>query len=215
MTSNTAGRSGEYRAIAVVLVVVILVGAGVLVGLRVFGRGGGSVLLLGDSITYGLEATARDELGDRYALAVDGIPGVVASQQVEAATSASRFAFDQAVINLGTNDVSNPDQDLNETAAALEQIVTTLDAIDCVHLVTINESMLTNGSSGPRAQQLNQMIRDIAERHDNTDIIDWAAIVRESEEDGESITTDTVHPNERGNELLVDAYGEALDACST
>ena len=33
MTSNTAGRSGEYRAIAVVLVVVILVGAGVLVGL--------------------------------------------------------------------------------------------------------------------------------------------------------------------------------------
>jgi lysophospholipase L1-like esterase len=215
VTSSTAGRSGDHRAIAVVLVVLILVGTAVVVGLRVFGRGGGSVLLLGDSITYGLEPTARDRLGDRYALAVDGIPGVVASQQVEAANSASRFAFDQAVINLGTNDVSDPDQDLNETAAALEQIVTTLDAIDCVHLVTINESMLTNGSSGPRAQQLNQIIRDLAERHENTDVVDWAAIVRDSEDERESITTDTVHPNERGNELLADAYGEALDACST
>jgi lysophospholipase L1-like esterase len=203
--------------VAVVVLVVVLGVAAAVVVLRVvgLGQGSGSVLLLGDSITYGVEPTARERLGGRYSLSVEGIPGVEAPQEIAAAQSASQFPFDQVVVNLGTNDVSDPEQDLNETAAALDQIVSSFATVDCVHLVTINERMLTDGSSGPRAQQLNEVIRQIASRHDNAHIIDWAKTVHQSAADDENITSDTVHPNERGNELLADEYGQALDSCST
>jgi lysophospholipase L1-like esterase len=71
------------------------------------------------------------------------------------------------------------------------------------------------GDAGARARRLNEAIREIAARRPNVLVIDWAAIERqEVAERGEPITTDTVHPNDVGNRVLADAYGDSLAACT-
>lgn len=196
-------------ALAVVLLVVGLRALGV-------GRHRPPVVLIGDSITANLERVARDELSDDWALTVDGEPGFLAGQQVTTAENASRFPFRQAVVNLGTNDAMTSDHDLGETIASLERIVVALQDVPCVHLVTVSEAMV-NGSddAGARARTVNDAIRSLAARYANVSVVEWAAIVeREQRARGEPITTDTVHPDEVGNELLARAYGDALAACS-
>jgi lysophospholipase L1-like esterase len=209
---------GELRAIATISIVVLACLVVAVLGLRALGIGQhrSPVALVGDSITANLESTIERRRGDDYSFTVDGKPGFLAAQQVEAAQNVGRFPFDQVVVNLGTNDAMTSDQDLDETVAALGQIVDTLSQIRCVHLVTINEQMLNDtGDAGTRARQLNEAIRAVAATHPNVDVIDWAAVVREYQRThDEPITTDTVHPNDIGNPLLADAYGDALDACA-
>jgi lysophospholipase L1-like esterase len=197
----------------------VLVGVvAAVLGLRALGIGQHrpAVALVGDSITANLESIIKRSRGDDYSFTVDGKPGFVTAQQVGAAQNASRFPFDQVVVNLGTNDAMTHDQDLNETVAALSEVVDSLGQIRCVHLVTINEQMLNDsGDAGARAHRLNAAIRALAASRPNVDVIDWAAVVREYQgAEGASITTDTVHPNDVGNPLLADAYGDALDACA-
>ncbi len=63
---------------------------------------------------------------------------------------------------------------------------------------------------------MNDAIREIAAEHPNVRVIDWATIERDFErEHGETITTDTVHPNDVGNRVLADAYEASLATCST
>jgi hypothetical protein len=217
---STAGRSSIDPRTTIVAVLAVLGAAVVaLVGLRALGIGQDRppVVLIGDSITANLAPDARDELGDDWALTVDGKPGFLAAQQIAAAENAARFPFRQAVVNLGTNDAMTSDHDLDETIDALGQIVDALHGFDCVHVVTVSESM-TNGTgdAGRRARRINDGLRALAASRRNVDVIDWASIVRDQQRDrGESLTTDTVHPNEAGNELLADAYSDALDACPT
>lgn len=203
-------------ALAIVLVIVVVTLA--VVGIRALGIGepGPPVALVGDSITANLQREAQRRIGDDYALTVDGRPGYLAGQQLPAVENAARFPFDQIVINLGTNDVMTSDHDLDETIASLEQAVSAVVGIRCVHLVTVSEGMV-NGTedAGPRAQQVNRAIREIAARHPNVRVIDWAAIERQEQADrGEPITIDTVHPSDVGNRVLADAYGESLAACN-
>lgn len=218
MTPDRARPPTSPRAVA--LIVVVAVGALVLavVGLRALGVGRDRppVVLIGDSITASVAETARDRLGDDWALTIDGRPGYHAADQLQAAQNAARFPFRQAVVNLGTNDVTTSEQDLNETIAALEQIAEVLAGVPCVHFVTINESIEHGASdAGARAQRVNAAIRNLAATRPNVRVIEWDRILREEErERGARLTTDSVHPNEDGNEILVDAYGDALDACS-
>lgn len=202
-----------------VIVLVIAVVALAVVVVRALGIGEPRppVALIGDSITANLRKEATRRLGDDYALTIDGRPGYLADQQLTTIENAARFPFDQVVINLGTNDVMTSDHDLTETAAALDAAVTALAGVRCVHLVTVSEQMLDeSGDAGARARRLNAAIRDIAARHPNVDVIDWSTIEREAQaERGGPITTDTVHPDEVGNRVLAEAYGEALAACSS
>lgn len=217
--SGPVGRSSVDVRTTVVVVLVVLAGACVaLVGLRALGIGQARppVVLIGDSITANLAGTARDELGGDWALTIDGKPGFVAADQVPAAQNATRFPFEQAVVNLGTNDAMTSGQDLGETIAALEQVVDLFADVPCVHVVTVNESMMNGTGDAPiRARRINDGLRTIASTRPNVDVVDWAAIVRDVQrEQGEPLTTDTVHPNDRGNAVLAAAYEDALAACS-
>lgn len=217
MTPERARPSTTPRAIALIAVAAVAALVLAVLGLRALGVGRDRppVVLIGDSITANAAETARDRLGDDWALTIDGRPGYHAADQLPTAQNAARFPFRQAVVNLGTNDVTTSEQDLAETIAALEQIADALAGIPCVHFVTVNESMEHGASDASvRAQRVNAAIRDLAAARPNVDVIDWAAILREEErERGTRLTTDSVHPNEDGNEILVDAYDEALDAC--
>jgi lysophospholipase L1-like esterase len=207
-----------WFVVALAIGLVILIAALAVVGIRALGIGepGPPVALIGDSITANLQKEAKRRLGDDYALTVDGRPGYLAGEQLPAVENAARFPFDQVVINLGTNDVMTSDHDLDETVASLDQAVTAVAGIRCVHLVTVSEGMINEtDDAGPRARRVNQAIREIAARHPNVRVIDWAAIERQEQADrGEPITTDTVHPTDVGNRVLADAYGESLAACA-
>lgn len=218
MTQPSSRSSVDVRTTAIV-VVVLLIGAIIaVVGLRTLGIGQHRppVVLIGDSITANLDRTAKRRLGDDFSFTVDGKPGFLAAQQIEAARNASRFPFDQAVVNLGTNDVMDPNQDLAETIASLEQTVAALSRFRCVHVVTVSEDMINgDASSGARARRVNDAIRAMVDRYQNASVIDWAQIVHDNLGEGEPLTNDTVHPTDAGNRLLVDAYGDALAACET
>jgi GDSL-like Lipase/Acylhydrolase family len=219
VTQPLPGAGVEPRVAVVVVALVVVAVLFAVVGLRALGVGRHrpAVVLIGDSITANLESTARRQLGHEYALSVDGKPGFVADQQAPAVANAARFPFDQVVINLGTNDVMTSDHDLDETLAALTQIADSVSGIHCVHLVTVSEGMINStNDAGPRARRLNAGIRAIAAGHPNVRVIDWATIERDYEHDhGETITTDTVHPNAEGNEVLADAYDASLATCAT
>jgi lysophospholipase L1-like esterase len=219
VTEPSPGAGVQPRTVAAVALVLVVAVVLSVVGLRDLGIGRHrpAVALIGDSITANLDRTAQRQLGDDYALAVDGRPGYLAEQQQEAAINTARFPFDQVVINLGTNDVMNSDHDLDETVSALGQITDSVAGIGCVHLVTVSEGMINDtGDAGPRARRVNEAIRVIASEHPNVRVIDWATIERDYERDhGETITTDTVHPNDVGNRVLADAYDASLAACST
>ena len=219
MTEPPRGAGVQPRTVAIVALVLVVAVLSAVVGLRALGVGRHrpAVALIGDSITANLESTARHQLGDEYALAVDGRPGFLADQQLPVVVNTARFPFDQVVINLGTNDVMNSDHDLDETTATLGQITDAVAGIGCVHLVTVSEGMVNDtGDAGPRARRVNDAIREIAAEHPNVRVIDWAKIERDFErEHGETITTDTVHPNDVGNRVLADAYEASLANCST
>jgi lysophospholipase L1-like esterase len=200
--------------VAAALVAVLLTGLHAL-GI---GRHRPPIVVIGDSITANLQPTLRQTLGDDYTLTIDGKPGFLVSDQLGAVQNAARFPFRQAVVNLGTNDAMSSDHDLDESIASLEQIVATLADVDCLHLVTINETMVNDTNDArARARRLNDAIRDLEARDPHIRVIDWERVVRdyENEHPDETVTTDTVHPNDVGNRLLADAYRESLAACAT
>ena len=200
MTEPPRGAGVPPRTVAIVALLLVVAVLSAVVGLRALGVGRHrpTVALVGDSITANLESTARRQLGDDFALAVDGRPGFLADQQLPVAVNMARFPFDQVVINLGTNDVMNSDHNLDETTAALGQITDAVAGIGCVHLVTVSEGMINDtGDAGPHARRVNDAIRAIAAEHPNIRVIDWATIERDYEREHDTkITTDTVHPNE-------------------
>ena len=211
-----ARSSAEPRTVAIAVLVVLVVVIAAIFVLRALGIGQDRppVLLLGDSITHNLNGPIKRQLGGHFAFSVDGKAGFYATHMVGDADAASRFPYEQAVVNLGTNDVNDSSHDLDATIASLEQIIGTLSTFQCVHVVTVSEAMVfANGDSSARAQRLNGAIRAVAEQHPNVTVIDWAAIVREHSGEAEALTTDTVHPSEAGNRVLADAYGDALADC--
>jgi hypothetical protein len=173
------------------------------------------VALIGDSITAMSATALHRRLDGDWSVTIDGRPGFRIDQQLDAARRIAARAPEQVVINLGTNDV-NQGVDLAASAAAMEQMVSLFGSARCIHLVTVNESMLAGNLEARRgAETLNAAYRAIAEQDPRVRIIDWAAIVDgwQARHPGESITTDTVHPTDEGIDLLVTAYGEALASC--
>lgn len=200
-------------AVAIGMLAALLVLLAVLVVELV--RPGPPVALIGDSITAMSATALHRRLDDDWSVTVDGRPGYRIDQQLDAARRIAPRAPEQVVINLGTNDV-NQGVDLAASAAAMEEMVSLFGSARCIHLVTVNESMLAGDLEVRRgAETLNAAYRAIADRDPRVRIIDWAGMVDQwqARHPGRSITTDTVHPTDEGIDLLVTAYEEALDAC--
>jgi hypothetical protein len=214
----TDQRAGERTGLSprLLLVLAVLGAALLMVVVVVLRQERQPVVLIGDSITANLAAAARSALHDSYSVELDGRPGYRVDQLVESAQNASRFPFRQVVVNLGTNDVMTPDQDLAASLGAMAQIIASFPEVDCIHVVTVNEQMVSDEvDAGARASRFNDGLQQLAADDDRVNIIDWNEIVAsyEAEHPGEMITTDTVHPDETGNRLLAEAYEDALDAC--
>lgn len=172
--------------------------------------------LIGDSITDQSRRTFDEVLGDDHRLDVRAFPGVRTDEWVDQARLAAAAGPDAAVVNLGTNDVFQavpPER----SAAAMDQILTHLDAVPCTFVVTVNEKMVsTEGADLPgRAAALNDELRTVASAH-GAGVIDWAAAVDAELAAGEpngSVTGDTVHPTPYGEQLLAGLYDDALAGC--
>jgi len=175
------------------------------------------VALIGDSITAMSATSLHRRLDDDWSVTIDGRPGYRVDQQLDAARRIAARGPEQVVINLGTNDV-NQGVDPASSAAAMVEMVSLFDSARCIHLVTVNESMLDGNLEVRRsAETLNEAYRAIAARDPRVRIIDWAGMVEDwqAAHPGRSITTDTVHPTDEGIDLLVSAYDEALTSCET
>ena len=208
-------RSGGGVLGAVVLVVILVAVA--FVGYRfVTNRNAVSVAIIGDSITDISRAVFDQSLGSDYQLNVDGVGGARIDQMEGEADKVAATAPQQLVINLGTNDVVGklpPDQSM----ASYEEMVGKFPGTKCLHLVTLNENIVSfvDPDLKNRTVEFNTKLRAFATKH-QARVIEWDRIVREYLAAGEPeghLSNDTIHPTELGQRKLAQATRASLDAC--
>jgi lysophospholipase L1-like esterase len=176
------------------------------------------VAIVGDSITEQGESALDRTLGDDWRLSIDGRSGATVAEQLPAARKLARSGPSQVVVNLGTNDVTRGD-DLDRSADDLRELVAAFPEATCIHLVTINEGIESDGvPEAPRARELNRAIAALSASDPRIDVIDWSAVVAAYEAGDQAdgpIVTDTIHPSPRGQLALALRYREALAACGS
>jgi GDSL-like Lipase/Acylhydrolase family len=202
------------RKVAVVVVVVAVVGAAVLVAVRLQ-RHPTSVGYLGDSITDQARTPLVDDLDADPSL-IKAISGIKIELMVGPAMELAAVHPSQVVINLGTNNVlaGSP---VDGEVDGLIRLVDLFPDASCVHLVTINEHMIQQERDvNVGARQLNDRLHAVAAANPRVRIVDWAKIVDDYDAAGDPdgpITTDTVHPAPAGQKLLLDAYRASIASC--
>jgi hypothetical protein len=215
MTSTANPRTTRTRWVAAVgvVTVVALIGAA---GVAWFTHVPVPVVFIGDSITD----QARPALEQRFGVPDDSVKAVGGKKiedMMDAAKGLAATNPAQAVIDLGTNDVL-ADEPAAPNGAELTQMIGLFSSADCIHVVTINEHMLspTFGNVGQAAAALNQQIDAIAQQNPKVHVIDWDKTVLDydaaHDPDG-PITVDTVHPTPMGQQMLVDGMQRSVDAC--
>jgi lysophospholipase L1-like esterase len=172
-------------------------------------------LVLGDSITDQAQKELNDELGPIYTLSIEGQDNFRLDQQIPAAERWATRPFQQVVINLGTNDAVQG-WPTNQSVASLERLVSLYPSARCIHLTTVNERIKSRSRSadGPtRARAINNAIHALAEVDSRIRIVDWNALMKHSIGTDVELTTDGVHPNEPGQQLLIDGYENSMAKC--
>ncbi len=177
---------------------------------------------IGDSITD----QVRSELATRFDVddsRVQAVPGRTIDEMASSGRHLAELQPRQVFINLGTNDVMKGEP-TDQNATVLLELAGAYDRSECVHIVTVNESIFSiavNDAHG-LAVGLNQRIRAWASQQaaegPKRRVIDWARIVSEYDASGSPggpITYDTVHPTSTGRSLLLGAYQRSLDSCKT
>ena len=83
-------------------------------------------------------------------------------------------------------------------------MVASFPQAECVHVVTLNTHMQDrDGEHQQGAEQINDAIRELPERHPNVSIIEWSELVDDDLADHPPIgtlTPDTVHPGPEGEQ---------------
>lgn len=180
-------------------------------GCGLFGPGDHAAFL-GDSITDQSRDRLRADLGDSYDIDIRAQPGVEIREMLDDARLTMRRPPDQVIVNLGTNDVLSQ-RPVDEATADLEELLDQLEDATCVHLVTINELMVSfeDEGLGDRAAALNEEIERIADDR-GYEVVDWTEALEDAtdEEGAPGMLTDTVHLTEQGEALLAEVYGAAL-----
>jgi hypothetical protein len=203
----------RWIAAVTVVTVVALIGAA---GVAWFTHVPVPVVFVGDSITD----QARPVIESRFGLTDDSVKAVGGKKiddMMDAATGLAATHPAQAVIDLGTNDVL-ANEPAAPNGAELARMIGLFSSADCVHVVTINEHMLspTFGNVGAAAASLNQQIETIAAQNPKVHVIDWDKTVLDydaAHDPNGPITIDTVHPTAMGQQMLVDAMQRSVDAC--
>jgi hypothetical protein len=214
MTSTVKSRTRSRRWVtSAVVAVLALIGAA---GVAWYSHVPVPIVFVGDSITDQARPLIESRFGvpDASVQAVGGkkIDDMMVAAQALAATDPA-----QVVIDLGTNDVL-ADEPAAPNGDALTQMIGLFPSAECVHLVTINEHMLspTFGNVGPAAAALDQQIKTTADRNRKVRVIDWDQTVLDydaAHDPNGPITIDTVHPTPMGQQLLIDAEQRSVDDC--
>ncbi len=182
---------------------------------------GDSVAAVGDSITSLDEPAMRAELGDDYDLFVSGSFGKTVAQVMAQAAVIAPTGYDQVIINLGTNDVIQgiPTE---SSMSSMSETIALFDSAECIHLVDLNENMVdaaTDRSVSAEATNFNAALRELAATDSRISIIEWSVPTSETLNDAappwSTLTTDSIHPTDEGNEVLNDLYDDALSSCGS
>lgn len=217
-TDRTRGWVSEHRgllaaAVVGLSVVVVLAALSVVPGPD---RSGDSVVVLGDSITEFGQDHLVDVLGEEYELTVDGAFGARTGDRIEAAAAIAATHPDQVVVNLGTNDVvvGTP---LDKVRDDLDRLLGHLDSVECVHVVTVGENLVSNGLSLPRAgRAVNDQIAEVTSEHANAHLLRWDRVQQAAglrRDDPQALLFDGIHPDGDGLMVLAEGYAEVLADC--
>ena len=110
------------------------------------------------------------------------------------------------MINLGSNDVLLGESD-DVTNQSMATMFDAFASSPCVTVVTVNEHFVFGKDQAAHARRVNDRLRlEAAAR--GFSIVDWNKMVEDYEGAGSvngRITSDSVHPNELGQRLLIDA----------
>jgi lysophospholipase L1-like esterase len=177
------------------------------------------VALIGDSITTLVDDDLRDISPSRFHLEVRATNGATAGEMLASVQDLRGAAMEQAIVNVGTNDVIKAIP-LEETTAAIDGLIALFQEATCIHLTTVSEHIvsLEDPSVQDRAAAINEHLRQLAEGDERIHLIDWSGYVAEYFDAGEpdgSLLTDTVHPTELGQDRLRAQYIDALRSCPT
>ena len=179
-------------------------------------RSGDSVVVLGDSITEFGQDHLRRVLGEDYELDIDAVFGARTVDRIEAATAIAVTGPDQVVVNLGTNDVvvGTP---LDKFRHHMDTLLGHLDDVECVHVVTASENLVSDGIELPIAgRALNAELADVVSGHPNAQLLHWGRLQDATalrRDDPQALTFDGIHPDGDGLAVLAEAYAGVLDDC--
>lgn len=222
--AGVSGRGPARRAVRLPRwAVVLLVAGGLVVAWAVLGsmvpgpdRSGDRVAVVGDSITALGEPELVGQLGSDHDLTVDGDFGARIADRLPAIEDLAAEGPDQVVVNLGTNDAA-AGTPVDRVELAIEEALSALDDVECVHVVTVAERLSDRGTSVARqAALVNEILAEAAGRHPNAHVVDWgaaqgAAAIRR--DDPMALLSDGVHPDAEGQRVLAEAYARAIDGC--
>ena len=162
----------------------------------------GPVLVVGDSLSVGIEPYLPQELGDRP-LTIDAKTGRPSSSGVEVLRSLISPEHEVVVFDLGTND----DPALPEALAADLEDARALAADRCLVIATINRPPL-NGVSD---QGLNLAVDRFAAGTPGVQVVDWRGAVAANPG---LLAADGVHALPEGYALRARLFAQAIDACA-
>lgn len=161
----------------------------------------GPVLVVGDSLSVGIEPYLHQELDGRP-LTIDAKTGRPSPAGVEVLRSLLSPEHEVVVFDLGTND----DPALPEVLAADLESARTLAAGRCLVIATINRPPL-NGVSD---QGLNLAVERFAARSPEVEVVDWRGMVTA---DPSLLAPDGVHAVPEGYAVRAEMFAQAIDAC--
>ena len=217
MASPRRGSRTVARSPLVIVVVIGLLVVGAIVYVLVRRSQPEKVAVLGDSITVLTEPDLQT-ISHRYRLSIGAVSGATAQDMLRAAQLLSVAHPRQVVLNLGTNNVLHGEAPPT-TLAAIDQIIKLFDSATCIHLVTVNASIIrfSDPQMHDRINQVNDGLRRFAARDRRVSVIDWSAWVQRyqaAHEPQGHLLYDTVHPTDLGRRLLTQLYVQALKSCA-
>ncbi|WP_162599842.1 SGNH/GDSL hydrolase family protein [Nocardioides solisilvae] len=184
--------------------------------------GARTVAVIGDSITYNAHSALHQYLDPRFRVAVHGWPGATIADQQATANDLARRSLKPSivVIHLGTNDANTPGDAASTTLAKaradLDRMIATFPSASCFVLTTVNAQTLV-AKINTWADQFNfWALFDLQNKNSKVRLAHWNNAVKDyyaADAPYGPITTDTVHPNWLGSDLLAKKTLEAVSSC--
>jgi hypothetical protein len=172
------------------------------------------IAFIGDSITDQARPMITSTFPSEDAIDIEAVPGRKFAEMLPFAVQASQADPDEAVINLGSNDVLLGESD-SVTFPAMDGVFDAFASTPCVTVVTVNQHFIFGSDQADHAKRINDRIRQAATAH-GWSVVDWNQIVEDdiaANSPNGPLTTDSVHPSPTGQRVLIDAIRDRVQQC--